>query len=385
VSRPPSFGPWRRLADPGLARSAFAAAAARQVELRHAVRVSVAVGAAFAISALLHLPQGYWSVFTAVIVVQTSIGGTLQATRDRLIGTIVGGLVGALATYLKANTLLQEGVVLSLTIAVLAFGAAVKPSLKVAPITAAIVLIGQTKGMPPLEAAAWRVAEIVIGSIIGLAATLLVFPARAHGSVLDQAAGLMVQVAELLDLYRRRLAGESVLEEVDAAHAAIRRALASLETVMAEAKREASSRLSPLMAPEALPRTIWRVRNDTVTVERALSRPLPAAVAEKLGQAAMDMLAAERDSLTGFAAAVSAGKASDRTELDAAHAAFQKGVEAFRAAGLTRALGFDTAARVFGLIFALENLYGNLRDLADRVDELSAVQARAPWALPGWS
>jgi uncharacterized membrane protein YccC len=385
VSRPPSFGPWRRLADPGLTRRAFAAAGARLAELRHAVRVSVAVGAAFAISAILHLPQGYWSVFTAVIVVQTSIGGTLAASKDRLVGTIVGGLVGALATYLKSNTLLQEGVVLSLTIAVLAFGAAVRPSLKVAPITAAIVLIGQTQGMPPLEAAAWRVAEIIIGSIIGLAATLFIFPARAHGSVLEQSAQVMVQIAGLLDLYRRRMAGEPVLEEVDEAHAAIRRSLATLETVMAEAKHEASSRLSPLMAPEALPRTIWRVRNDTVTLERALSRPLPSAVADKLGQAAMDMLAAEREALTGFARAIEADKPADRAEIDAAHAAFQKGVEEFRAAGLTRALGFDTAARVFGLIFAIENLYGNLRDLADRVDEMDAAQARTPWAFPGWS
>jgi hypothetical protein len=255
----------------------------------------------------------------------------------------------------------------------------------VAPITAAIVLIGQTKGMPPLEAAAWRVAEIVIGSLIGLAATLLVFPARAHGSVLEQSSKVMFQLAGLLNLYRRRLAAESVGEEVGEAHAAIRRSLATLETVMAEAKREASSRLSTLMAPEALPRTIWRVRNDTVTVERALSRPLPSAVADKLAQAAMDMLAAEAQALTGFGDSVQAGKAADRSALDAAHAAFQRSVEAFRAAGLTRSLGFDTAARVFGLIFALENLYGNLRDLADRVDEMAGTQARAPWAPPGWS
>lgn len=385
MSRPPSFGPWKRLADPGLTRRAFAAAAARHAELRHAVRVSVAVGAAFAMSALLHLPQGYWSVFTAVIVVQTSIGGTLAASKDRLIGTVVGGLVGALATYLKSNTLLQEGVVLSLTIAILAFGAAVRPSLKVAPITAAIVLIGQTQGMPPLEAAAWRVAEIIIGSVIGLAATLFVFPARAHGSVVEQSAQVMGQIADILELYRRRLAGEPVLEEVDTSHAAIRRSLASLETVMAEARREASSRLSVQTAPEALPRTIWRVRNDTVTVERALSRPLPSAVAEKLAQPAMDMLAAESQALRAFADAVRAAKAADRAVLDTAHSNFQKAVETFRAAGLTRALGFDTAARVFGLIFAIENLYGNLRDLADRVDELAASQARAPWALPGWS
>jgi uncharacterized membrane protein YccC len=385
MSQVPSFGPWRRLVDPGLTRRAFAAAAMRTAELRHAVRVSVAVGACFAVTALLHMPQGYWAVFTAVIVVQTSIGATLAASSDRLIGTIVGGLVGVIATYLKAKTLLEEGAVLCIAIAILAFAAAIKPNLRVAPITCAIVLIGQTKSMPPLEAAAWRVGEILLGSFIGLGATLFIFPARAHGSVVDHAAKTMEQMAALLDLYGRRLKGDSVTDDIDEAHAGIRRSLASLETAMAEARRESASRLSTVTAPDSLPRTIWRVRNDTVTVERALSRPLPSAVADRLAPASIAMLAAEREALLAYARAAPAHTGSDRSPLDAAHAAFQKEVEGFRAAGLTRGLSFDTAARVFGLIFAIENLYGNLRDLADRIDELATDQPRAPWAPLGWS
>ena len=385
MSQVPSFGPWKRLVDPGLTRRAFEAAGARQAELRHAIRVSVAVGVCFAISGLFRLPQGYWMVFTAVIVVQTSIGGTLAASRDRLVGTLVGGLVGVAATYLNAKTLLEEGAVLCLAIAVLSFAAAIRPGLKVAPITCAIVLIGQTKAMPPLEAATWRVVEIVLGSLVGLAATLLIFPARAHGTVVDKVVQTLDQLAAILDLYARRLEGDKVADEVDASHVTIRKSLAALETVMAEARREVASRLSAVVAPDALPRTIWRVRNDTVTVERALSRPLPAPVAELLAPASAAMLRAERDALRAYAKAVEAGHQIDRGPLDAAHAAYQKEVEGFRAAGLTRGLGFDTAARVFGLIFAVENLYGNLRDLADRVDELNAPQARAPWALPGFS
>lgn len=385
MSPVPSFGPWKRLVDPGLTRRVFTAAAARAAEFRHAVRVSVAVGVCFAIGALFHLPQGYWMVFTAVIVVQTSIGGTLAASSDRLIGTVVGGLVGVLATYLRAKTLLEEGAVLCLAIAILAFAAAVKPNLRVAPITCAIVLIGQTKGMPPLEAAGWRVAEIILGSLVGLAATLFIFPARAHGAVVEHAVTTLEQLATLIDLYARRLKGDDVLTEISDSHAAIRRSLASLETVMVEARREAASKLSAVTAPESLPRTIWRVRNDTVTVERALSRPLPSAVAALLAPAAKTMLEAERDALLSYAKAAPAQIPADRGPLDAAHAAFQKDVDAFRDAGLTRGLSFDTAARVFGLIFAIENLYGNLRDLADRIDELAVGQPRTPWAPLGWS
>lgn len=385
MSPSPSFGPWNRLVDPGLTRRALAAAGGRAVEFRHAVRVSVAVGVCFAVSNLFHLPQGYWMVFTAVIVVQTSIGGTLAASSDRLIGTVVGGLVGVVATYFRANTLLQEGVVLSLAIALMAFAAAINPKLRVAPITCAIVLIGQTKGMPPLEAAGWRVVEILLGSLIGLAATIFIFPARAHGSVVEQASKTLEQLADILDLYVRRLQGEEVAVALEGSHAAVRKSLASLETVMVEARREASSRLSSINVPDALPRTIWRVRNDTVTVSRALSRPLPSAVAERLAPAAVLMLEAERQALLAYALAVPAHAATHQKPLRAAHADFQKEVDLFRDAGLTRGLGFDTAARVFGLIFAIENLYGNLCDLADRIDELAVDQPRAPWAPLGWS
>ena len=75
--------PRRRWTGRRLSRRAFSAAAAREGELRHAVRVSVAVGGAFLVGAGLQLPQSYWAVFTAVIVVQTSIGGTITASIER--------------------------------------------------------------------------------------------------------------------------------------------------------------------------------------------------------------------------------------------------------------------------------------------------------------
>jgi hypothetical protein len=47
---------------------------ARKSEWRHAIRVSSAVLAAYALATLLRLPQGYWAVFTAVIIVQGQPG-----------------------------------------------------------------------------------------------------------------------------------------------------------------------------------------------------------------------------------------------------------------------------------------------------------------------
>ena len=82
-------------------------------EIRHAARVAAAVGAAFALGAIFRPPQAYWIVFTAIIVVQASVGGTITASIERLAGTFVGGLIGVGAAYLRAKTTLEEGLVLS--------------------------------------------------------------------------------------------------------------------------------------------------------------------------------------------------------------------------------------------------------------------------------
>jgi hypothetical protein len=56
--------------------------------------------------------------------------------------------------------------------------------------------------------------------------------------------------------------------------------------------------------------------------------------------------------------------------------AFQTAVETLRAGGGTRALAFDDAARVFGLVFAIENLFGNLGDFEERVEEWSPKKTK---------
>ncbi len=360
--------------QPGLfsAQRAFSAAGARQAELRHAVRVSVAVGVAFAVSSLLHLPQGYWAVFTAVIVVQTSIGATITASVERLMGTVVGGAVGVGAAYLKAQTVLEEGLILSGAIALLAFAAAVRPSLRVAPITAAIVLVGGSSAhMPPLMAALWRVGEIFIGSAIGLAATVLIFPAPARKAVVARVAQTIGQLADLLDLYARHVVEPVGEAQIHAAQQASRKSLAQVEQAVTETARENASGLRASSIPDGLGRTIWRVRTDSIMVWRALAQPLPPTVAQQLAAPAADLLSAMAQALRTCAQAIQSSEPVRRGVLRRPRAVFEEAVERVRQAKLTSDMGFDVAARVYGLVFALESLLTNVQDLADRIDEMA--------------
>ena len=139
---------WRRFAGVGLSQKALKAAAARKAEIRHAIRVSAAVGAAFALATLLRLPQGYWAVFTAVIVTQTSVGGSVSTGIDRLIGTI-GGVAYSVAilTVMPHDTWPDIAIAIAVALFPLAFLSARYSSFRVAPVTAIILLLAPTRGI----------------------------------------------------------------------------------------------------------------------------------------------------------------------------------------------------------------------------------------------
>jgi uncharacterized membrane protein YccC len=58
--------------------------------LRHATRMTVAAVLAFATAWAFALPEGYWVVISAIVVMQSSLGGTLGASLDRLMATVAG-------------------------------------------------------------------------------------------------------------------------------------------------------------------------------------------------------------------------------------------------------------------------------------------------------
>ncbi len=107
-------------------------------------------------------------MFTTVIVVQTSIGATLNTAWERLIGTLFGALVGGFCAAFRPHTPLGLGGALTLAVAITSFGAASGSRLKVAPVTAVIMLISPTGAATgPLETALLRVVEITVGSVVG--------------------------------------------------------------------------------------------------------------------------------------------------------------------------------------------------------------------------
>jgi uncharacterized membrane protein YccC len=138
---------------------------------------------AYVLAEFFALPQGYWAVFSAIIVMQASVGGSIKATIDRVIGTIGGAVAGGAVGYIVPHqSVFSLGIALVIALAPLTLVAALWPNYRIAPLTAVIVLLTPgAQQLGPVDSAIFRIVEITLGSFVGLGVSLVLLPARAHG------------------------------------------------------------------------------------------------------------------------------------------------------------------------------------------------------------
>jgi uncharacterized membrane protein YccC len=351
---------------------------ANRVQLRFALRMTVSGLAALTIARTLNLPlHGLWVVITAVVVTQMSVGGSLRATIEYIVGTFGGALYAAIIGLLVPHpSVLAQNGVLALTIAPLAFAAAFNPNFRVAPFSAVLVLLlaGQL-GEGPIESAVTRLAEVALGGAVAVVVSLLVFPQRAHKLGAEAAARALERMArampELLQGVSRQLHDGAIARIQN--H--IGSSVADFQEVAAEAGRE---RLVALVsAPDTAPlsRTLLRLRHDLVIIGRAVATPLPEAFAERLGPLLTHVGKDASDFMRTSAGALRrGGKAASLEACDASLRTYETEVAALRSEGLTRALSSSEVERLFALGFALEQQYRNFGDLARCVREYNGGQ-----------
>jgi uncharacterized membrane protein YccC len=339
----------------------------RRPELRLSARVTVAGLVSFVLASLLGLPQGYWAVFTAILVTQASVGGSLNATFDRLIGTLSGALYGALiATFVPHANLFAAVGALALSLAPLAVLAAMNSTFRVAPVTAIILLLGNTGAQEgPVLAGLLRIVEVGLGGVVGLAVSVVVLPARAHAVMGDAANKVLGLQAELLAMLIQRLARATERDSVQAQHDRIQSAFDRLETAAEEAHRERRTLIAEEIDPEPLPRTLRRIYHDLVLVGRVSAQPLPEKESVTLFPSLSGLSVSAGEFLRGAGAALARRRLPPSIER-ATHAIG----ECLAALKQAEPNG-DNAARLAALAFALEQLQRNLRDLAARTEEFA--------------
>jgi hypothetical protein len=359
---------------------------ARRTQLALAIRVTVAAVVAYAIATSLHLALPLWSVLTSLIVTQMSVGRSLKATTDYMLGTIGGAIYGgAIAVLIPHSGEAHLLGLLVLTVAPLAYLGSLNPSLTSATVTGVIVLlIPEMHHTSPLDSVIDRLIEVTVGASTGLAASFLVLPSRAHRQIRANAARLIELIA---GAFSQLLAGLTHGLDNDALHRiqdGIGAAVTALHAMGQEAERERAARLSSGPDTGPLLRTILRLRHDVVMIGRECLVALPASVQARLDPP----LSGVREAITGHmrASAAALRNGVSPPVIDPVQFALQgyaEEVASVRRDGLIRALPGDAAERFFALGFSLEQMRQNLGDLDRCIAEWSEKPPAKPAVIGG--
>jgi uncharacterized membrane protein YccC len=149
----------------------------RQRLLVHAAKTALAAGLCWALAMRFGLHDGYWGSISAIIVLQSNMGATVNASRDRILGTLIGAALGFSFSLFGA---LPWNFVLAVLAAVIICGLlGLRSSSRLAGVTIAIIMLVQKTSLR-WELALDRVVEVVLGIVVALAVTTLVLPDRAR-------------------------------------------------------------------------------------------------------------------------------------------------------------------------------------------------------------
>jgi hypothetical protein len=367
-------------------KKTFAWFNSKRVELGLGVRVTVAAMGALVIALAVGLRLPLWAVLTSIIVTQMSVGRSLKATRDYLVGTIGGAIYGGTIAVLIPHN--GEGALLAVMVAAvapLAFIAAINPSLNVATVTAIIVLLLPITNhdVTPLGSAIDRVLEVAVGAITGLLVSFLVLPSRAHSQIRVRAARMLELLAAALT---ELLSGLTRGRDNNALHGlqdGIGTALVGLNAVGVEAERERAAKLSSGPDTGPLLRTVLRLRHDLVMIGRATVVPMPLELQSRLAVPLAAVSNAMSEYLRSMAVALRTGRgAAAIWPVQSALEAYGAEVASVRSDGLTRGVPSDVAERFFALGFSLEQMRQNLKDLERCVSHWSESSHDIPAAEP---
>ncbi|HEY9607724.1 FUSC family protein, partial [Allocoleopsis sp.] len=145
------------------------------VLFRHALRLAIVATIAEVLASILHISTGYWITLTAVVALKPNYGGTSQTTLQRVLGTVLGGIIGIAIVTLIHNSWAIGGCLLLIIVTAVA----VRPlsfSLFTTLFTPAIILLVNVTSHGGWQIGVLRIVDSLAGGLLALLGSYLLFP-----------------------------------------------------------------------------------------------------------------------------------------------------------------------------------------------------------------
>lgn len=180
----------------------------------HALKTGLAAVLCYGLTEALHIEFGYWAVISTIIVMQMNVADAIEMGLYRLIGTLIGAVMGIAAILLLPDTMTGNGIALFLTTAACAYLTRWSTRYKMAAITVGIVILASMGQPDRVHFALFRVLEIAIGVACAVVVALAVLPQRAGDALRrNLASQLRAAASDLITLVEAFLARQRPLQQ----------------------------------------------------------------------------------------------------------------------------------------------------------------------------
>ena len=181
----------------------------RGPQLRYCAKLALGAIAAYALTQGGRNEYALFSVLGATLVMGASIGEDLHTSRNRILGTLAGAIVGAAVAYTLGKSIWSLGIAVALlawlTVG-LGWGVA---ALRVAIAMALVALFTHVDDAG--QYGAWRMLNTVIGVCIGVAVSRLIWPIRGRDEIASAIDKTTAAITKLLDAMGRGASSDTLL------------------------------------------------------------------------------------------------------------------------------------------------------------------------------
>ncbi len=191
--------------------------------LIHSLKTAIACSAAYLLARLIGQPADQWIVISVIVVMcaQIYVGGIMQKSYLRLLGTLMGCLTATATILLLHQSFLATLATIALAGFMFSYIATSHDSLAQMGTLGAVTTIIIMFGNPPsLTLATMRFAEISIGIVIAAVVSQFIFPIHARTHLRRSQAATLAQIREYYEsaiinrFHDSKHADSSELEEV---------------------------------------------------------------------------------------------------------------------------------------------------------------------------
>lgn len=274
-------------------------------EYRIPIQTASAVLLAYLVASLVVPEEASWSVFSALFVVQASLGGTIEAVLGRIAGAVVGAAMAVVLTLTLGQ--LSGGTVLALLVGVVAMSVLTArwPILAYGLVTVSFITVAPDFYVA--EGAFVKVVAIAVGSLSGLSAAFAVLPVLARRTEQEHLAMALRSCGKLIVDRTACLVGDKSDKDKDV-HRTIARSLERARVLEREARIEEKT---PAMGfrpfSESLLPEVERFEYTLAVVDRFSDKPMSEELCAQHKAALLSLAETVNANLIKIADAIDAG------------------------------------------------------------------------------